>query len=244
MNSVIIIDDDSNSNAFFAKCINNNSHFEVVATACSGHEGMLAIEHYRPHLVIMDIMMPDKDGLKVIKHIRENCGQYNPFIYIITAMNTPTIEKMLIDLEVDFYDFKPVDVEELAGRLDYIRAAKPKEKKSRPKKPEKKDAADVVEDILCEIGVPQHLHGSDYIKTSLFFMLDNPHIKRNIYSKVSSVFNCSPENVKKNIKTAVESGMDSELYKALFGKERAENLVFLFALSSLVSRRMKGNDEE
>ena len=238
MKSVIIVDDDLDWSATLSDIVNSRPDFNVVATACNGKEGRLLIEHYLPHLVIMDIMMPDEDGLKVIKHIRENCGQYNPFIYIITAMDTPSIENMLLDLEVDCYDFKPVGAEELVEKLNCTIVANPKEVTSHSKKLKGKDAADIIEGLLFELGIPPHLHGSDCIKTALFFMLDNPNMKRNIYAMVSGILNCSSDSVKKNVRTAIVSCMDSNLYKSLFGTQRTENLEFLFSISSLARKRM------
>jgi len=242
LKSVIIVDDSIGWCDTLSKIVKSHIGFNVIATAHSGSEAKLLIEHYKPQLVFMDIMMPGDDGLQVITHIRK-LDEYNPFIHVITGMDTPAIKTMLEDLKVDFIDFKPVENKVIIDRLNYVANSGLKESEVRHQSQDraKVDAVDIVDDVLREFGVPLHLCGYEYIKTALYFMVDDPNIKRNIYPRVATIFECSYDSVKKNIRTAIEPCMDTEAYVALFGSERAENMMFLNQLTSIIRKRMRGS---
>jgi len=219
--------------------VGNHSKLNVVAEANSGREGKVAIEYYRPDLIILDIVMPSDDGLKVIKHIQEECGVYNPFVYVITAMDTPTIHKILIELEVDFFGFKPIDEQKVIRVLEHVSLAEPKPL-NKPMLSKQKNPADIIEDILDELQVPSHLLGAEYIKTALLLMLDNPTLKRKVYSKVAIYYGCNPRAAAANINSALKACMCSEMYRIEFGNEKTETLLFLNRLSAIVKKRMRG----
>jgi len=240
LKSAIILDDNVSWCETLSGIVNNHLGFNVIATAHSGRESKLLIEHYRPSLVYMDIIMPDDDGLQVIKHIRK-LDDYDPFIYVITGMETPAIKAMLEDLNVDFIDFKPVEYKAIIDRLNYVATSAQKECNVYDQGMVKVDTADIVEDVLQEFGVPFHLCGYEYIKTALYFMIDDPGVKRNVYTKVALIFECSYDSVKKNIRTAIEPCMSSEAYAVFFGDERAENMMFLNQLTSIIRKRLRGS---
>ena len=243
MKSVVLIDDDLNFIAGLAKLVKSYDMLNVVAITHSGREGMLAVEHYRPDLVIMDIMMPNNDGLSVIKYIQGKCDTYNPFIYVISAMKTPTIRSILNELEVDYVSYKPVnDIEEVKSTLEEVIDSDPKPMIQNVKLPIE-DTVDVITDILDDLGVPVHLLGYEYIKTALVFMIDDPSLKRNIYAKVAGIFKCESRAVTVNINNAIKACMDSEKYRSEFGSTKVETLLFLHSLSATVRKRIRGSDD-
>ena len=241
MKSVIIIDDDSSWSTALSDGMISLYEFKVIASATTGREGKLLIEHYRPDLITLDIMMPEDDGLSVLKHIRSISSQYNPFIYVITALNTPAIHTMLKDLGVDFIDYKPVSVSKIVETLkqvDFLTNENMEKKKGAPAA-EVRSAADVIEEVLMEIGVPEHLSGYRYMKAALFFMLDNPDTPRELYATVSSVCNCSYSSVDRNMRTAIAACAKTKAYHDLFGGRRTSNLHFLYRLLYVVKKRLR-----
>lgn len=245
MKSVIVIDDDSVWSAYLSNEVNSHPGFEVIAKAASGREGKLLIEHHRPDVVIMDIIMPDDDGLKVIKHIRENYNDYQPYLYIITAVNTSSMRRMLKDLEIDFVGFKLITNDKIHETLDIILSSGLKAKKiNSPPKTNNKDISDIIDDTILKIGLPTHLSGFLCIKTALYFILDNPNDRRSVYKTISSVLNMSRDRVDKNIRTAIDACMDSELYRTLFGKYKVNNLKFLYDLSFYIEKQQRGSEGE
>ena len=240
MKNVVIVDDDPNITSKLSTLVKDNAGFDTTACTHSAREAMLAIEHFRPGLVIMDIMMPDNDGLTVLRYIQEKCQSFSPHIYVITAMDTPVIQAILADFNVDFVSFKPFENTNVTAILQQIALAEPRGAQQSAV-PCPKNPVDVVVDVMSEFELPPHLIGYEFIKTILIFMVDNPTVKRNMYSRVAAIFNCSIRAVSANIDTSIKASMDSEIYKAELGPLKVETLMFLNKLSMIVKKRMRGD---
>lgn len=243
MKSVVIMDDDVAHSARLAAIIGKHPSFNVVAKAVSGLDGQLFIEHYHPDIVVLDIMMPESDGLKVIEYIRENFSNYQPYLYIITAMDTSSMFMMLQELDVDFVDIKPIKEEKVYKVLDEILSDTSRATKNNVISHKKRtNTANIIEDTMFEIGVPPKLLGHLCIKTALYFVLDHPNGRPNVYKFVSTVLNMTKDSVDKNIRTAIDACMHSELYRTLFGKYKESNLNFLYGLALYIQKRMRESE--
>ena len=241
LKSVVLIDDDPEFIAKISRLINHNK-FNVVANTRSGREGIIAIEYFRPDFIIMDIMMPDNDGVTVLKYIREKYKSYNPLIYVITAMETPLIQKILSDFKVDFVSFKPIHEHEITNILELAILVEPKPSVDASILPQ--NPVDVISGVMNEFGIPDHLTGSEYIKTALIYMVDDPIMKRNVYSKVATVFETKYRTVLANINNAIKACIDSETYRAEFGDIKAEALLFLNHLATIARKCLRGSDND
>ena len=244
MKNVIIIDDDAGWCTTLSGYINCHSEFLVVATALNGQEGALLVDHHRPDLIILDIIMPGDDGIRVIKHIHEKCEQYTPVIYVITGVKSRPILRMLHDLAVDFIDLKPVYSDTIGERLNQIDSYLLKSKKTGIVPTGKTDITDIVESVLEELAIPLHIAGYKYTKAILYLMMDNPDVKLDIYGHISKICQCSMSSAERNLRTAVEASKNSGLYRELFGVKRVRNLVFLHGIAKVVSKRARESEKQ
>ncbi len=86
-----------------------------VITAASGEEAVVKAEEYRPDVVLLDIVMPDVDGIEVMRRLRES-GRAVPVI-LLTAKGSTADKAMGLDLGADDYVAKPFHPDELAARV-------------------------------------------------------------------------------------------------------------------------------
>jgi two-component system KDP operon response regulator KdpE len=85
-----------------------------VITAEGGREALEMAETYRPDVVLLDIMMPDLDGIEVMRELRER----RPVAVILLSAKDSTSDKALgLDLGADDYLAKPFHPDELAARI-------------------------------------------------------------------------------------------------------------------------------
>ena len=68
---VLLIDDNANHLRGIKELINLESSYEVVGTTTSANLGINLIKKYHPDVVLMDINMPEKDGLQAIQAINK-----------------------------------------------------------------------------------------------------------------------------------------------------------------------------
>ena len=88
--------------------------FEVI-TASDGEEGVNLIHERKPDLIIMDVMMPKKDGLQACREIRTS-GISTPII-LLTARSSEVDKVLGLDLGADDYLAKPFGMLELLARV-------------------------------------------------------------------------------------------------------------------------------
>jgi two-component system KDP operon response regulator KdpE len=110
--TILVVEDDSSLNAALAATL-KAAGFRPV-TARTAAEGLRWFSHYAPDLVLLDLGLPDKDGLSVIAAIREK-GQ-TPIV-VLSARDAPAMKVEALDLGADDYVQKPFGVEELLARI-------------------------------------------------------------------------------------------------------------------------------
>lgn len=91
--------------------------FEVV-TAQNGEEGVLTILKEKPDIIIVDIMMPKKNGYQVIIEVKEKMGKNTPVTLLLSAKaESNDIAKGLM-IGADDYITKPFSPRELIERMN------------------------------------------------------------------------------------------------------------------------------
>ena len=85
MAHILIIDDNPAIRTVFTQLLESNGY--EVETACEGKEGLAKIKQNTPDLIITDIMMPEMDGLEVVRNIRDHHPKL-PIIAISGGMQT------------------------------------------------------------------------------------------------------------------------------------------------------------
>ena len=86
-----------------------------VVMAHDGEAGIELIKNEQPDLIILDVMMPQKDGLQVCKEVRE-AGVSTPLI-LLTARSAEVDKVLGLDLGADDYIAKPFGMMELVARV-------------------------------------------------------------------------------------------------------------------------------
>jgi two-component system KDP operon response regulator KdpE len=119
---LLVIEDDADLRASVAASLASRGY--VVRDAGNAREGMTAWETNRPDIVLLDLGLPDQDGLTVIKRIRREAS--TP-ILILSARHQEEDRVEALELGADDYLTKPFGVPELVARIRALlrRAAGP-----------------------------------------------------------------------------------------------------------------------
>ncbi len=93
-----------------------NEGYEVI-TAYNGEEGVFKFKEEKPDLIVLDLMLPDKDGLTACKEIREE--SLVP-ILVLTAKDSEVDRVVGLEMGADDYVTKPFSNRELIARIKAI----------------------------------------------------------------------------------------------------------------------------
>ncbi len=113
--SVLIVDDEVGARESLKMILKND--YEVFL-AKNAEEAFLQVKVHSPDVILLDIILPDVDGLKVLEKIKQN----DPDIIVIMITATKTVKTAVEAMKLGAYDYvtKPFDIDEL--RLIITRA--------------------------------------------------------------------------------------------------------------------------
>ncbi len=112
---ILLVDDDATLRHLFGEYLRHNDF--VVVTAASGQEALKLAFSERPHLVVLDVMMPGMDGWETCARLRELSDV--PVI-LLTAKSAETDKLRGFRLGADDYVTKPFSFAELTARIQAV----------------------------------------------------------------------------------------------------------------------------
>jgi Response regulator containing CheY-like receiver domain and AraC-type DNA-binding domain len=90
---------------------------ELSDIANDGIDALERINENHPDIIILDIVMPNMDGIEVIRHIKSMQFPQKPQVIILTAFPNTEFADELLSLGVDNIIAKPFDIEILVSRI-------------------------------------------------------------------------------------------------------------------------------
>ena len=112
---ILVVDDDPNISDLLKMYFENEGY--EVKLAADGSEGLNFFKMYEPDLVLLDIMLPKKDGWQVCREIREISSK--PVI-MVTAKGEVFDKVLGLELGADDFVTKPFDMKELSARVKSV----------------------------------------------------------------------------------------------------------------------------
>src|SRR5580765_5099327 len=109
---ILIVDDEPSILATMAPLLRARGY--EVSTATTGHAALQAVDRQPPQLVILDLGLPDLDGIEVCRRLRE--GRAVP-ILVLSARGAEQDKVAALDAGADDYVTKPFGAEELLARV-------------------------------------------------------------------------------------------------------------------------------
>ncbi len=104
---LLVVDDEKNVRIFLSELFNTDD-YDVFAVA-NGKEALKKSEMWQPHIILLDLNLPDTSGIDLIKPLRENC----PGTEIIVISALGTVNNAVKTIKSGAYDFitKPFELE-------------------------------------------------------------------------------------------------------------------------------------
>lgn len=116
---ILIIDDEADIREATQVCLEVAKEWTVL-TAGSSYEGLEIAASKQPDAVLLDVMMPDIDGLATIEMLRDNPFTQNIPVILLTAKAQPADLRRFNQLEIAAVITKPYDPLTLADQIAAI----------------------------------------------------------------------------------------------------------------------------
>jgi two-component system, OmpR family, alkaline phosphatase synthesis response regulator PhoP len=112
---ILIVDDEPDIVEFISYSLKSKGY--AIATASDGVEAIRKAKDFRPDLILLDVMMPNKDGIQTIKELRQIPDFEQTAIIFLTALSDEKSEIEGLKTGADDYIAKPIKPELLATRI-------------------------------------------------------------------------------------------------------------------------------
>lgn len=113
---ILVVDDDPQIVELFVDVLSQNRRFEI-KTAATGYDAGVLSEQFKPHLMILDYMLPDINGNVVCKTVRENPNLSDMIIIMVSGVvNQDEIDGLLTAGANEFVK-KPFNIQKLLDRI-------------------------------------------------------------------------------------------------------------------------------
>jgi DNA-binding NtrC family response regulator len=121
---VLVVDDELLIRYSLQRLIEREG-FSVI-TAESGLQALQQFEQEKPEIVILDIRLPDANGLNLLKTMKE----ISPAVTVVMVTACPDIRSSVEAMKMGAFDYldKPIDIEKLTGILNTLKQERPQDK--------------------------------------------------------------------------------------------------------------------
>ena len=214
---VMIVDDNAEFVKLITMYINAQSGMEVVGSLNDGTNVIPKIKEWRPDILLLDIIMPEKDGLVVLEELSETVVEKKPFTVVMSAIGQEKITRKAIALGAVYYVIKPFDLETLTSRLKEMVSNEPAAfYENRGTKyvtahtpMQKGEPVEVrVTNIIHDLGVPAHIKGYQYLREAIIISVENEEIinaiTKTMYPLLAKKYKTTPSRVERAIRHAIE----------------------------------------
>ncbi|MBD2315676.1 response regulator [Phormidium tenue] len=114
--SILLIDDEPNLAQVIAVCLESFKGWKV-QIANSGKAGLSIVESLKPDAILLDVMMPEMDGITVFQHLQQNLITQNIPVILLTAKVQASDRARFAQLDIAGTISKPFEPLQIADQI-------------------------------------------------------------------------------------------------------------------------------
>lgn len=203
MKTVLIADADFVFAKQLSHALEESEEFQVIDIALNGKLAVRMVEERHPDVLVMDILLPELDGLSVLEAI--SSATPLPIIIATSAFLSNYVTVAAMSLGVRHIIKKPCDAVSVAAGVE--RACR-----ILPRSGIGYDRLSLIANTLHDVGIPANLKGYSYLLDALELTIANPKaaysMTQAIYVPIARQYSVKPEQVSRAIKRAIDIAWD------------------------------------
>ena len=221
---VILADDNLDFCQLLQRQLKSYTTLEVAGVARDGVELLNMVREKRPDVLVLDAMLPQQDGLSVVRALREGDGSKLPSVFLLSSFSSDSVLAEAMALKVDHFTLKPCDLGDLAKRIANHKAGGPAFAPPVKTVPPEVELEMRVTGIIHDIGVPAHIKGYQYLREAIIMTVKDMDIinaiTKVLYPTVAKRYKTTSSRVERAIRHAIEVAWDRgdvEVLNSFFG---------------------------
>ena len=224
---VLVIEDNLSTCALLCAFLDKIEGMELCGEAHNGQEGLIMLRQCKPDLVLLDLIMPEMDGMSFLKVLRNEC--LRPKVVVLSGVGSDEFVQRAIQLGASYYLMKPVRLDELAARL-------------RELFPEVERDCDQIYRLLLRLGANRDSQGFRFACRGVELLREQGESVqlKTIYHGLAEEFSTTWSCVERNLRTTIRQIHSASTSTYLEGlgfanqKKQPDNGAFLRALARML----------
>lgn len=208
--SVLIADDNKAFADNLFDYLKTKDDIASVDVAYDGEEACGMIVEMKPDVVLLDIIMPKRDGISVMNKIANSHLAKKPMCIALSVTASERIMKACQDAGCEYFLLKPQTNDAIYDTIRSFGAKAGRTSFEVVSKDDKKnyDLEALVTDFIHELGVPAHIKGYQYVRTAIMMVVENMellnYITKQLYPVIAKKYSTTSSRVERAIRHSIE----------------------------------------
>ena len=224
--NVVIVDDNPMILNTLDEVISSEAGLSVIGRADNGKDAIDMIKDTQPDVVLLDLVMPQMDGITVVENIKKKTSMLkNPAFIILSAVGGEQMTEEAFQAGVNYFLMKPFDKDILVNKIRRIgkrpvrpvpgkvleaplKAATPEEAAMNREEYMKEHLETDITKMLHELGIPAHIKGYQYLRDAISMVVRDREmmeaVTKILYPEIAKKNYTSSSRVERAIRHAIE----------------------------------------
>lgn len=198
---------------------------EIVTTAHNGLDTIKILPQVVMDVLLLDMIMPQMDGLGVLHWLKDNPQIPRPKIIIFSAFGQEEVARNAVSLGVDYYILKPFDLNTLTQRIiEVVKGINENPIVRRKTVSFNKNLELEATRIIQSLNIPPHFKGYSYLRDAIIITSQEPslinEVTKKLYPLIAEQYHTTMHRVERAMRFAIETAWnkgDVQTLHDLFG---------------------------
>lgn len=224
--NVVIVDDNPMILNTLDEVISSEAGLSVIGRADNRKDAIDMIKDTQPDVVLLDLVMPQMDGITVVENIKKKTSMLkNPAFIILSAVGGEQMTEEAFQAGANYFLMKPFDKDILVNKIRRIgkrpvrpvpgkvleaplKAATPEEAAMNREEYMKEHLETDITKMLHELGIPAHIKGYQYLRDAISMVVRDREmmeaVTKILYPEIAKKNYTSSSRVERAIRHAIE----------------------------------------
>ena len=224
--NVVIVDDNPMILNTLDEVISSEAGLSVIGRADNGKDAIDMIKDTQPDVVLLDLVMPQMDGITVVENIKKKTSMLkNPAFIILSAVGGEQMTEEAFQAGANYFLMKPFDKDILVNKIRRIgkrpvrpvtgkvleaplKAATPEEAAMNREEYMKEHLETDITQMLHELGIPAHIKGYQDLRDAISMVVRDREmmeaVTKILYPEIAKKNYTSSSRVERAIRHAIE----------------------------------------